>query len=72
MKIAMHKTALLDKANEELKGHQCYQEGMQITDVEMKGHVLVMRSNGPEMPGTDLNALNDFAKAFSDAYTLIS
>ncbi|NWC59478.1 DUF2498 family protein [Pseudomonas veronii] len=71
MKVAMHKAALLDKANEELKAHLCYQEGMQITDVEMQGHILVMQSNGPLMPDTDLNALNDFAKAFSDAYTLI-
>jgi len=71
MKVAMHKAALLDKTNEELKAHLCYQEGMQITDVEMQGQVLVVQSNCPLMPDTDLNALNEFEKVFSDAYTLI-
>lgn len=67
----MHKAALLVKANEELKEHQCYQEGVQISDVGMQGHILVMKSNGPLTPDTDLNALNDFAKSFADKHTLI-
>lgn len=72
MKTAMHKAALIDQANKELREQPCYQEGFEITDARMEKHVLVMESNTPTAPESfDWDALNEFAKYFGDKYTLI-
>ncbi|WP_346395454.1 hypothetical protein [Pseudomonas syringae] len=75
MKIALGKTELLKIANEELKKESWYEDGLEIKDAEMKGHVLVMGADGmltdSGIKAYLLPKFDEFAKSFADRYTLM-
>ncbi|WP_411959599.1 hypothetical protein ACK56M_14685 [Pseudomonas sp. s4] len=75
MKIALSNEALLAKANEELQAKPWFKEDMKIGTARMEGQFLVMHADGmlKENGAADpeiVEKMNEFAKSFSDRYTL--
>ena len=76
MKIALPLDQLIATANEELKEHSWYEEGMEIKEAKMVGNILTMHAAGlldanrvqkPE----SVMGVNEFAHSFASRYTLI-
>ena len=76
MKTALPLNQLIAKANEELKEHSWYEEGMEIKEAKMVGTILTMHAaglldeRGVQKPESVVR-LNEFAHSFASRYTLI-
>lgn len=75
MKTALMETALLARANEELRKLPWFEEGMAIATAEMQGHVLLMRAAGMTNEQGAVRAdlvekFDGFERWFSGRYTL--
>jgi hypothetical protein len=75
VKIALQKKELLEKANAELATMPWFETGMELVEPRMEGGILLMFANGMFDAKGDVRPelaehFNDFAKSFSERYTL--
>lgn len=79
-KKILTEATLIELANEQLKSFPRFMEGMKIESARMEKHILVMYGNcflnekgiPTEKTTPALEVYNEFAKGFSEQYTLAS